>query len=541
MAAQEGVGAGPGESLTYGDFYCKMLTITVIVGSISTALSMTVINVAIPEIMGSFGIGQDMAQWLSAAFLAAMTSSMVLVDWMLKTFGQRAVYIGSLALFALGSILGGLSPDPNTLIAARALQGAGAGAIQPLAMLAIFKVYPPGKRGQAMGIFGLGVMVAPALGPYVGGLTVDAFSWRLVFFLPLPFCALAALLALFFLAPRDPKVPRPSFDWVGFLLLITFTSSLLLGLSNGTREGWQSNIILSYLTTAGTSFLGFVYWESTTPSPILNMRLFLHARFAAAVIVSFVFGVGFFGSFYIVPLFVQIIQGYTPTWSGLVLMPGSLLLLIMFPFMGRLTDIYEPNRLIIIGLPLFGVSALLMAGASVDTPFWQFAWWLIISRMGVGLVFTPLTTASLRVLPPELLAQGSGTINFIRQLGGAFGVNLLAFTLDNRLAHHWNAMRDTQTSGNPATAEMLRKIRELLIREGLPIRSDALYEPVSLHYLELVVHAQANAAAYSDGFLILAVVFFLTIIPAWYIRTPKREAGGTAKVFDRASPSADGL
>ncbi len=146
----------------YSDFHRKMVTSTVIVGSISTALSMTVINVAIPEIMGSFGIGQDKAQWLSAAFLAAMTSSMVLVDWMLRTFGPRAVYIGSLTLFSLGSILGGLAPEPNTLIIARALQGAGAGAIQPLAMLAIFRIYPPGERGRAMGIFGLGVMVAPA-------------------------------------------------------------------------------------------------------------------------------------------------------------------------------------------------------------------------------------------------------------------------------------------------------------------------------------------------------------------------------------------
>ncbi|MDP6175763.1 MAG: DHA2 family efflux MFS transporter permease subunit, partial [Rhodospirillales bacterium] len=366
---------------------------------------MTVINVAIPEIMGSFGIGQDKAQWLSAAFLAAMTSSMVLVDWMLRTFGPRAVYIGSLTLFSLGSILGGLAPEPNTLIIARALQGAGAGAIQPLAMLAIFRIYPPGERGRAMGIFGLGVMVAPALGPWVGGLTVDAFSWRLVFFIPLPFCAIAALLALFYLSPRDPKALRTSFDWVGFFFLITFTTSLLLGLSNGTREGWQSDIILSYLGVAVISFLAFVYWESNISNPILNMQLFLHPRFAAAAIVSFVFGLGFFGSFYLVPLFVQIIQGYTPTWSGLVLMPGSMLLLFMFPFMGRLTDMYEPNRLILIGLPLFGISSVLMAEASVDTPFWQFAWWLVISRMGIGLVFTPLTTASLRVLPPELLAQ----------------------------------------------------------------------------------------------------------------------------------------
>ncbi len=516
----------PDGSRTYSDFHRKMVTITVIAGSISTALSMTVINVAIPEIMGSFGIGQDKAQWLSAAFLAAMTSSMILVDWMLRTFGPRAVYVGSLILFTAGSVLGGMAPETNSLILARTLQGAGAGSIQPLAMLAIFRIYPPGERGKAMGIFGLGVMVAPALGPWIGGMTVDAFSWRLVFFLPLPFCGLAALLALFYLSPRDPNAPRTSFDWIGFVFLVTFTTSLLIGLSSGTREGWQSDIILSYLGVAVISFLAFVYWESNISNPILNMQLFLHPRFAAAAIVSFVFGLGFFGSFYLVPLFVQIIQGYTPTWSGLVLMPGSMLLLFMFPFMGRLTDMYEPNRLILIGLPLFGISSVLMAEASVDTPFWQFAWWLVISRMGIGLVFTPLTTASLRVLPPELLAQGSGTINFIRQLGGAFGVNLLAFTLDNRTAHHWQALRDTQTSGNPATAELLHKIRELLLRQGLPIRADALYEPNSLQYLDQVVAAQANAAAYRDGFLVVALIFFLTMIPAYYIRTPRQKVGG---------------
>lgn len=495
----------------YSETERLLITVTVICGSISTILSATIINVGIPEVMGTYGIGYDQAQWLSTAFLAAMTSAMVMSDFLLKTFGQRGIYMLALTVFSIGSALGGLAPDFEFLIMARALQGMGAGAAQPIAMLALYQIYPPNQRGKAMGIFGIGVMLGPAIGPYVGGIAIDAFSWRAAFFMPVPFCIFAAMLAMFTLAPRDRAQARPKFDWVGFACLMTFITTLLIGLSNGTREGWHSEEVVTLLAVAALAFVSFIFWESGFAYPILDMRLFRHPRFVAAMFVSFVLGAGIFANFYLVPLFVQIIQGYTPTDSGLLQMPGSFVLLIFFPIVGYLTDRGETNRLIAFGFFLMAISNYLLIEADTNTPFWLFVGWVVVGRVGMGFVFGPMTTASLRLLPPELLGQGSGAMNFIRQLGGAFGVNLIAFSVENRLTFHWQALKDTQTSGNFATTELFMRLQDVMRDAGVLVPSNALYDPSSLYFLGRVVYAQASVSAFRDGFLEVAIWFTIAV------------------------------
>jgi len=494
----------------YGPSYRWLATGTALIAAISVVLSATIVNVAIPAVMGAFGIDQTKAQWLSTGFLAAMTATMLLTHWAEQALGQRGAITAALALFTAGSLLGGIAPNEDVLIAARVIQGAAAGIVQPMAMVIIFRVFPPEQRGSAMGVYGIGVVLAPALGPWVGGLLMDSFDWRYVFYLGVPFAVLAIALAQLFLPARADPGPRPGFDWLGLALLAASITALLSAFAGGQRWGWSSNAILAEFALAAGAFAGFIAWERRAAHPMLDLRLFGQVPFAAASLVSFVLGAGLFGTTYLLPVFVQAIQGLTPTQAGLLLMPGGLVLVAVFPLAGRLSDAMSPGLLIAAGLVVFAYSSYLTAHADVHTGFWTLAWWTVLSRVGLGLVFPALNAGSLRALPPQFLARGSGAINFARQLGGAFGVNLLAVGLERRTAFHADALAATQTPDNAAAAAFLAHVAGLARDAGLP---DHQHIPAAAWFLGETIYQQASTLAFRDGFLITAIVFAAALIP----------------------------
>ncbi|MET3662667.1 DHA2 family efflux MFS transporter permease subunit [Aquamicrobium ahrensii] len=507
----------------YGPSYRWFATGTVMVATIAVVLSTTIVNVAIPDVMGAFGISQVQAQWLSTGFLAAMTATMLVTDWADRAFGQRATMVGALVIFMAGSVLGGIAPNETVLTIARVIQGAAAGVVQPLAMILLFQVFPPDQRGAAMGIFGIGVVLAPALGPWIGGLLIDAFTWRYVFYLGIPFAIVGILLANLFLPGRKDGGPRPAFDWGGMVLLCMFLATLLNALTNAQRLGWSSDPILFQFAIAVAALAGFIWWEMTTGKPMLDLRLFANLPFSSASLVAFIMGAGLFGSTYLVPLFVQTIQGLTPTQAGLMLMPSGFVLVVIFPIAGRLSDKVPAGYLIGAGMLIFAWSSWLTASVSVDTAFWTLAWWTVISRIGLGLLFPSLTAGSLKVLPRELVAQGSGAINFIRQLGGAFGVNLLAVFLERRTVYHSDALTATQTSHNPATMDLLQTVAGLAKASGLP---DYQQLPAAIQFLGQVIAIQANTLAFHDGFLIVTLVFLIALVPTWMLHRAHRKPRG---------------
>ena len=496
----------------YGPAYKWYATCTVMIATISVVLSATIVNVAIPAVMGAFGISPVQAQWLSTGFLAAMTATMLLSDWANRAFGQRVTITVALVVFSFGSLLGGVAPNETILTLARVIQGAAAGVVQPMAMILLFKVFRPDERGAAMGIFGVGVVLAPALGPWVGGLLIDAFDWRYVFYLGLPFAGLAIVMATLFLPGRDETGPRPGFDWIGLAFLVVFLGTILNALTNAQRMGWGSDIILFQFAIAAISAFSFVYWEFHTSKPMLDLRLFTHVPFVAASVVAFIMGAGLFGSTYLVPLFVQTIQGLTPTQAGLLLMPSGFVMLLVFPIAGRLSDKVPAAFLIGLGMAIFAWSFWLSTAVEINTAFWTLVWWTILSRIGLGLVFPALSAGSLQVLPAALVGQGSGAMNFIRQLGGAFGVNLLAVFMERRTMLHADAFAATQTSDNSATIELLDKVSVMMHAAGLP---DTQIMPAAASFLGRTILIQANTAAFRDGFLLITVVFLIALIPTW--------------------------
>ena len=498
----------------YGPAYRWLATVTAMLSAASVVLSTTIVNVAIPGVMGAFAIGQIEAQWISTAFLAAMTATMLLADWVDRAFGLRTGMCAALTIFAAGSVMGATAPNEYVLTLARVVQGASTGVVQPLAMVIMFRVYPPERRGAAMGIFGVGVVLAPAIGPWIGGLLVDAFNWRYVFYLGVPFAGLALVLAQLFLPGRAETGPRPRFDWPGLLLLCAFLGCALNGLTDAQRRGWTSVEILLQFAAATFAAAGFVLRARLAERPLLDLRLFAVLPFAAASVVSFVMGAGLFGSIYLLPLFVQTIQGLSATDAGLMLMPAGFALCLVFPVVGRISDRVPPGIPIGLGLAVFALSTWLTAGIDVDSAFWTLAWLTALSRIGLGMIFPPLTAGSLRVLPRDLIAQGSGAVNFVRQLGGAFGVNLLAVFLERRTALHADALAATQSFDNASTADYVARLVQILRGAALP---DFQLVPAAIAFLGQAIVAQATTLAFRDGFLVVTAIFVGALLPNWIL------------------------
>jgi DHA2 family multidrug resistance protein len=494
-----------------------LITSSVCVGSTATILTATIMNVAVPSVMGTFGVGQDKAQWVSTAFLAATTLAMLANDWSVRRLGARATYVGALVIFIAGSLLAGTATTFDVLILGRIMQGFAGGITQPLAMMTMFQIYPPEARGRAMGLFGLVIILAPAVGPWVGGITVDELGWRYTFFLPIPIAVMSIALASLFLKGRNPNIQAPRFDLIGFSLMTVAVVSLLVALTNGSEEGWSSDTILELFIIGGVSLTAFVFWELRIPDPLMRVEMFAIPRFAAANFVSFMFGAAIFASIYLVPLFVQLIQGYSPTESGLLQFPAGIAMAIFFPLVGRLTDFGRENWLTALGILLSAYAAYLMAGAHTNTSFFAFALWMVISRIGLSFIFPPLSTASLQVLPSEYVGQGSGAMNFTRTIGGAFGVNVTAIFVDYRSAVYRDAMTAMQHDGNSTTLELINELKTMWPGMGFP---ENIGEPLSQLFIGQAIIRQAEMLAFRDGFLLLAVAIASAIIPAIFIKKP---------------------
>ncbi|MBM3504984.1 MAG: DHA2 family efflux MFS transporter permease subunit [Alphaproteobacteria bacterium] len=504
----------------HGRHYRWFIVGTAIMCTFAQVLASTTINVAIPEIMGAFGLGHDQAQWLSTGFLAATTIAMLLAAWLVDRFGFRATFVGAMIVFEVGSFLGGLAPNIDLLILGRVLQGAASGVIQPLSMLVVFQVFPPHQRGSAMGLFGIGTILAPSLGPALAGVLMDEMGWRFVFFMGTPFDFAGVLAAIAFIPSRIPGHVR-RFDWLGAILLTIAVAFLLIALTDGQRHGWADDGVLVDFSVGGGAFLAFLIWQLLVREPLVNLRVFRHPAFTAAAAVSFVIGASLFATTYLVPLFVQTVQGYNATLSGLLMLPGGLIIGVLFPLSGWLSDRVRPQYPILIGLLCLAVSSFLLVKIDTGTSFWTLVLWTILGRMGFAFIFPALGTGSLRALPPEEIAQGSGIINFARQLGGAFGVNILATALIANHAFYDVQYSATQSGANSATLEALRQLQLLFRQLGTP---ESLIQPNAIGFLTNMIDIQANIMSYREGFLLIAIVSVAAMIPALFMirRAPLR-------------------
>lgn len=498
----------------HGPAYRWWVTLAALTGTVSTILSSTIVVVALPDIMGALGMGHEEAQLLSTGFLAANTGFMLLNAWAVERFGFRATYVFAIATFVVASIFAGIATDTGVMVVCRVAQGAAAGLLQPLAMQLIFLVFPPERRGTAMGIFSFGVVMAPAIGPALGGVLVDEFSWHAVFFLSVPTALAGLFLGLVFMPGRLATGTPRAFDGWGAALLAIAIGTLLWGLTDGQHYGWGSDRVVIQLCIAAAASLAFVGWQAVAPAPLMNLAVFRHWGFAAAAAVAFIYGAAIFGSTYLLPLLVQLVQGYTPTRSGLIMMPAGFAVAFAFLIAGRLADIMPPWLPVCAGLLLFAWSSWLIAQVGTDTAFWELAFWILIGRVGLGLTMPNMNVGAMRALPPALFGQGAGSINFFRMLGGAFGTNLLAVHLEQRSQMHGEAL-NAQMDGGSAMLEARRLLEALYAQGGLPevMRRDAAHD-----FLTRMVEAQAGLMGFRDAFLAIGIACLFAVLPGLTLR-----------------------
>ncbi len=499
----------------YGPKYRWLVTATVLLGLVALGMSITIVNVATPYIQGAFGMSASQVQWLSTGFLAATTVSLLIAPWLMAAFGQRKTYIGLLLVFIGASCIGGFAHTMGEIIIARVIQGGMTGVIRPVALEALFAVYPPKARGMATAMYGMSLGLPLTLASVVGGYLVDHFNWRYVFFVVIPICIAAILMGAIFLPGREQSGPKPKLDWIGATVLLISIFSILAALANGQRWGWGSNDILELEGLSAMLALFFIWWELRQPRPILDLAIFKSKTFLAGSIMLFLFGGAFYGVMYLLPQFMDAILGYSPITSGLLFVPSTLVLAVLVPIVGRLSDRVPSHWLTLPGLAFAGWGVYRMAQTDWNTSFFYLTLSMAILAAAMSAVPPPAMSRSIAALPPKLIGYGSGAINFALQLGGAFGTVGLVAMLDRRTFIHSHHLTDAGLNpGNPMARQALHHLGGVAAHTG----TSAVYQQAAARYLLSKIDATwATIYAYQDGFLYVTAGLVLVAVPAYLL------------------------
>lgn len=443
----------------YGQHYRWLLLLSVMIGTMASIMSSTIVNVAIPDMSHHFTLGQERAQWVSSGFMVAMTVSMLTTPWLLSRYGYRRTYASCMLLLMTGGIVGGLANQFELVLAARVAEGLAAGVVQPIAAIIIMRAFAFNEQGRASGLFGMGVVLAPAMGPSIGGVLVDMFGWRSIFFMVVPFCLVSLWMAYRYVpvnAPGGLAANRKgaSLDWRGLILATMGTLCLLNGMVE--LHGEDRFKAFTLLAVAGLTVWVFVAWQRRLAgnggTPLMNLALFSYKPFAMGSVVAFIYGAALFGSTYLLPLYMQLGLNLSASHVGTILLPAGFILAVTIASVGRLADKQPTWLLVSTGLSLLTASFGLMSTVSLNSSLWLLVTWSILGRIGLGFILPSLNLGSLRALHESLLSQGSSAINFLRMLGGAIGVSLCGIVLEWRLAVHGDSLTNPISSPARLTA-----------------------------------------------------------------------------------------
>ncbi len=501
--------------------YKWLVTIALIIGTFIYAMDMAIVNIALPHIMADFGMNLDKAQWVATAYMLTMAVAMPSTAWLGAKLGHRTLYATSLAVFTFFSLMCGLSWSADSLIVFRALQGLGGGAILPIAMVIFYEVFPEKQRGLAMGIYALGSVMGPAMGPVMGGYLVEELNWRLIFFINLPFGAVGLLMTFLIMKESRPPVKR-KLDFLGLIFLALCLGSLLLLLSHGQREGWWSS---GYIRNLFIIFLGslvaFIITELKVREPFVELRLFKNFMYSNATILSVILGIGYCGSLYIVPIYLQRMLPYTAFEAGVIMLPGTLLFGAFLFLTGVLTGKVSGRALVVTGIMVFSVGIYWLSDISFQTRESVIVWMLNLRGIGLGLIFTPLMVLAIFSLPMEQVSMGSGLFNVMRYLGGMFGIAIISTLVERRELFHRAMYVEHQTYESPGTSVFLYNTRGLF--QGLGDMGE-LARLKSLALLNRMVGTEALLSAFSDVYLVLGILSLACIVPAMMLKAKQQAA-----------------
>jgi len=442
--------------------YRWLVLASVMVATFMAVLDATIVNVALPNMMASFGVSVDHAEWILTAYLLVFGVMLPSSGWFADRFGSKRMFLLGLLLFTLGSFLCSLAWNVDTLIAFRVVQGAGAGFLMPIGMAIITRAFPPEKRGVALGFWSVAASASVSLGPTMGGYLIDRFSWHTIFDINVPVGVFG--MAAAFIVLRERRADRLSpFDAIGFLTLAAGLTALLLALASGNSAwntgGWSSNFILGCFGVAAVGLAFFFVAELSVRHPMIEIALFRDRNFALSNLVLFIFGLGMFGSNFLLPLYLQDSLGYTPLQAGLVFLPVGLLLGITAPLAGIFADRFDARVPVFVGLGLLAYTVWRFSFLSLYTEHGAIMTPLYIRGVAMGLLFSPLTAIAISGIPNQKMAQASGLVNVIRQIGGSFGVAVFGALLTRRALFHaelYGQQLDPHSAAFGHTATVLR-------------------------------------------------------------------------------------
>lgn len=514
-----------------------IIILTTVSAAIMELIDTSIVNVALSQISGNLGATIEDASWVITAYAIANVIIIPMTGFLARYFGRKNYYVGSIILFTIASFMCGNSTSLWELVFWRFVQGIGGGALLSTSQGILFDAFPPNKRGVASGLFGMGIVLGPTIGPTLGGLIVDNYHWSWIFDINIPFGILATFLALNYIdkKPEELNINRSAItiDYWGVLFLAIGVGSLQYVLEKGQTDDWFNDFwIRTFSISAFTGIALFIWRELTTAHPIIDLRVLKSTNLIASNVLTFVCGFGLFGSVFVFPVVVQRIMGYTPTEAGLAIVPGALMGLVMMPFIGkRLQAGTSPIYFVVIGFIAFMLHGYLSSLATIDSGRSWFIVPQIFRGIGTACLTVPLINQAVIGLAPKEMPSGIALTNMLRQLGGAFGIAVMNTYVSRRYAIHRTDLVSNLQGNDPETIDRLNAYAAGAMSRGYNAL-DA--KNMSLGILEGTVSRQSFLLSYLDAFFLITVFFICASPFILMLRTQKLDKATQAKVAEEA-------
>lgn len=498
-----------------------IITITVIMASLLELIDTTIVNVALPDIMGNLGATLEDAGWLVTGYAVANVIVLPMSGWLGDRFGRKNYFLASILIFTAASYLCGQATSLTELILYRLLQGLAGGGLLSTAQAILMETWPREEIGMATALFGLGAVVGPTLGPTIGGYIVDNTNWRYIFYVNIPVGAIAAFLVSMFVRESPMFAKGKPIDWWGILLLAIGVGSLQVVLEKGETEDWFQTPYIAFLTiTTVLAGIGFIWRELSTDHPVVDFRILKNRSFAIGIITSFALGFALYGSVFIFPVFCQNLLHFTALQTGLILLPGGLATIIMMPFVGAMLKRGVPAQYMATGgFILFFVFCWLLSNSTLESGTGDFFWPLIIRGIGMAILFVPLTTLAVSGLQGKQIGQGTGLNNMMRQLGGSFGVAILTTLIHVKSGEVRTALLGNMNPFNPAYVQRKEGMVQMLMGKGYNLL-DA--QQASNQMMEGNIIRQTMLVTYDHMYMLIGI-FVLAAIPVIYLQKFKKK------------------
>jgi DHA2 family multidrug resistance protein len=509
-----------------------LIAVLVALASFMEVLDTTIANVALPYIAGGMGVSEDEASWVVTTYLVANAIILTASSFLAKRLGRKSFFLICLALFTASSLMCGMAWNLESMLLFRVLQGFAGGGMVPVAQSILADAFPPEKRGQGFALFGIAVVVAPVVGPTLGGWLADNISWRWCFLINVPVGALATLaIAAILHEPEGAKAERRQwrqqsggFDLVGFVLVATFLGALEIVLDRGLEDDWfGSPFIVGVAAICALAFVLMIPWEMSRANPAFDVRMVGTRQFGAGFLVMLATGAILMATTQFMPQLVQQQFGYTATWAGLVLSPGGIVTMVGMIVVGQLSTKIQPKYLIVAGAILCAVSMYQLTNTYGDLGFWFFARSRMSLGLGLPLIFLPIMAASYDGIPPTKTDQASALMNAARNTGGSIGISIVSNVLAHREQFHQSRLAEHAIPSSMPYQETLQQVTNYFVAQG---NSLVQAQQQAVAWIGHQIQAQASLLGYVDAFWVLTLISLAAVPLALTLR--KVKLGGPA-------------